>query len=264
MKKTYIFYFVALSVNLCLSQVINPVSATTTATNITGSLSASYDQTGLIDKSVVLSNHSEASTDNSFSCNCMTPVFDFNLGGSYNIDGIILWNAGDDGDNIYTDDGVNSVKFYSSTDGTNYTEINGGPISFEESSVVAANNWEISAQTKTFNSVKVTHIRMEVLSNFSGLSHTGFAEIAFTTGGILSTDDYSLKNIVKLVPNPSSEHLQIRGLRNPLNFKIHNTLGVEIKSGRISNNEQISIKDFNNGLYFLVFSDGNTIKFIKE
>lgn len=80
----------------------------------------------------------------------------------------------------------------------------------------------------------------------------------------LSVDDINENEKVKLFPNPSSNFIQISGLYERINYKIFNVLGAEIKNGITSNNEQIDIRSFTKGLYFLKFDNGNTIKFIKE
>lgn len=264
MKRFYIFIFFVLLFKQSFSQVINPISATTTATNITGSLNASYNQMGLINPSAPTSNHSGATTLNSFSCDCQNPVFDFNLGGVYEIDGIIFWNAGLDMSNIFPDDGVNAVKFYSSTDGVNYSEIIGGPTSYTQNTYINTVTDEILAITNTFNSVSATHIRMEVLSNFHGLNFTSFSEIAFTTNNILSTNNFSNKKSVKIFPNPSNDFIQVNGINKNEKYSIYDILGAEIKNGMIYNNDLIDIRSFISGLYFLKFENGNTIKFLKE
>lgn len=80
----------------------------------------------------------------------------------------------------------------------------------------------------------------------------------------LSTSEFELKKNIKLFPNPSIEFIQVSGLTENENYRIYNILGAEIKNGTISNNEQIDIRDFTNGLYFLKFDNGNSIKFIKQ
>lgn len=79
----------------------------------------------------------------------------------------------------------------------------------------------------------------------------------------LSVNDYKQERM-RLHPNPSSEFIQISGITTKEKFKIYNTLGAEVQSGTISNKEEINIKKIPNGLYFLKFNSGNTIKFIKE
>lgn len=90
-------------------------------------------------------------------------------------------------------------------------------------------------------------------------------DVRITNQSTLSTNDIAfIKNDYTLFPNPSSEFIQLTGLTVKENYKIYNILGSEIKNGTISNNEQINIRNFTNGLYFLKFDNGNSIKFIKQ
>jgi hypothetical protein len=66
-----------------------------------------------------------------------------------------------------------------------------------------------------------------------------------------------------LYPNPSKEFIKVYGLEANQKYSIYNILGSEIENGIISNNEQIDIRNFTNGLYFLTFENGIRIKFIK-
>lgn len=80
----------------------------------------------------------------------------------------------------------------------------------------------------------------------------------------LSTAQFNKLKTIKIFPNPSSQFIEISGLITSQVYTIYNTLGAEIKKGIISNNNQIDIRDFTDGLYFLKFENGNMIKFIKE
>lgn len=81
----------------------------------------------------------------------------------------------------------------------------------------------------------------------------------------LSTNDVELTiNKFKIHPNPSSNFIKISGLNEHINYKIFNVLGAEIKNGIISENKQIDIRSLTNGLYFLKFENGNTLKFLKD
>ncbi len=267
MKQTLLLALLVFTFNQTFSQIINPISATTTATNITGSLNASYDQTGLINPSSTASNHSGSRISNAFSCNCSKPVFDFDLGATYPIDGLIFWNAGNSGDAvIFGSDSVNTVQFYSSLDGTNFSEITGAPSTFTRDETGGMSNAELSPQPFQFANVNASFIRMEVLTTFNaeGTDFTAFSEIAFTANGILSTNQLFLNNTISLYPNPSSEFIQINGLTKTKNYTIFSVLGSEINSGVISDNDKINIQGLTNGLYFLKFENGNTLKFIKE
>ena len=75
--------------------------------------------------------------------------------------------------------------------------------------------------------------------------------------------ELSIKKI-KLFPNPTTDFIQISGLTKTEKYSISNILGSEIKKGTMSNNEKLDIQYLNNGLYFMKFDNGNTLKFIKE
>lgn len=72
------------------------------------------------------------------------------------------------------------------------------------------------------------------------------------------------KNEVKTYPNPASNFITISGLTNKQEYLIYSILGTKISNGIVSNNEKIEISNLSNGLYFLKFNNGNTVKFIKE
>ncbi|WP_418513460.1 T9SS type A sorting domain-containing protein [Corallibacter sp.] len=80
----------------------------------------------------------------------------------------------------------------------------------------------------------------------------------------LGLDTFKVSNNIKVLPNPTSNYIKVSGLKNKATYSIYNTLGAEIKNGAISNNEQIDIRGFTNGLYFLKLDNKNTIKFIKQ
>lgn len=106
----------------------------------------------------------------------------------------------------------------------------------------------------------VTTLNLTVVSGDPG-------QVGFTFGlaTTLSIEENEIKaNKFTVYPNPSNDFIKINGLTEIEDYSIYNTLGHKIKKGVISNNEQIDIKDFTNGLYFLKFENGNTIKFFKE
>ena len=47
-------------------------------------------------------------------------------------------------------------------------------------------------------------------------------------------------------------------------YKVYNILGSGLINGNISNQEKIDIRNLTNGLYFLKFENGNTLKFMKK
>ena len=81
----------------------------------------------------------------------------------------------------------------------------------------------------------------------------------------LSTEEYSSgSHKFKIFPNPSTEYLQVSNLTTNKNYKIYSSLGTEVKSGYISNNDMIDIKNLTNGAYFLKLENVNSIKFLKK
>ena len=85
-----------------------------------------------------------------------------------------------------------------------------------------------------------------------------------STDQSLSINEFELENSIKLFPNPSSEFIEVSGLTENEKYSIYNILGSEIENGIVSNNEQIDIRNFAKGLFFLKFKNGTTIKFLKE
>ncbi|MBD81499.1 MAG: hypothetical protein CL840_21450 [Crocinitomicaceae bacterium] len=79
-----------------------------------------------------------------------------------------------------------------------------------------------------------------------------------------STYDVKASGTLKFFPNPTKEFIQVSGLTAIENYKIYNILGTEMDNGMVSDNEKIEVKNLPNGVYFLKFENGNTLRFIKE
>lgn len=85
-----------------------------------------------------------------------------------------------------------------------------------------------------------------------------------STDQSLGINNFNFNNTLKLFPNPSSDYIQISGLTKSENYTIYNIVGAEVKNGYISGNGEMDIKNLTNGLFFLVFENGNALKFIKK
>jgi hypothetical protein len=262
MKKTITFITAILFYTLSFSQLIIPISATTNATNVNGSLEAAYNQNGIINSSSVSSNHNPPTLMNSFACSCTLPIFEFNLGTSTEVDGISLWNAGFNDSSIFTDDGVNLVKFHYSTDGVNYTPITGGEKAFTQNTDITSITDEITPETIVFEKVIATHIKMEVLSGFN-TSFTSFAEIAFAKNGVLSTKLYENETF-DLFPNPASNFIKINKIDKYNSYTIYNLLGKKVLNGNMNIEKEIDISILKKGLYFIKIDKLKPLKFIKK
>ena len=87
-------------------------------------------------------------------------------------------------------------------------------------------------------------------------------QLTDSTLGILDIELDS--NKINLYPNPSSRYIQITGLTKRENYIIYNSIGNVVINKTIFNNGKIEIKNLTDGLYFLKFDNGNTLKFIKK
>lgn len=116
-----------------------------------------------------------------------------------------------------------------------------------------------------FKSLKYGNTIPTNLSNL--LSYTGqdfLYSLSIDCGNTLSIDDLNFENKFSIFPNPSSDFITVSNLKSNESYLIVNQLGQKVKKGIISNNEKIDIRNFTNGLYFLKFDNGNSIKFIKQ
>lgn len=89
-----------------------------------------------------------------------------------------------------------------------------------------------------------------------------------TTGdtcATLSLNDFAVNNNqYVLFPNPSTDFIEIQGLSKTETYTVYNMLGNKLNLGLILKGDKIDIRNLANGLYFLKFTNGHAIKFIKE
>jgi len=87
-----------------------------------------------------------------------------------------------------------------------------------------------------------------------------------TTGdtcATLSLNNFADNNYV-LFPNPSTDFIEILGSSKVEKYALYNMLGQELHLGLAMKDEKIDIRHLTNGLYFLKFTNGNAIKFVKD
>lgn len=80
----------------------------------------------------------------------------------------------------------------------------------------------------------------------------------------LSSQNFEVENKISIYPNPSSDFISINGLQKNENIKIYSVLGQIVKTINVVQNQKIDIKNLKDGIYFLKFNNGNTIKFMKK
>lgn len=109
------------------------------------------------------------------------------------------------------------------------------------------------------------YIDIKFLSWASGKSG-GYGGFSYerSTDQNLGTNDFELNKALHVFPNPSQNFIQITGLTNTQNFKMHNILGVKVLEDKIEPNKKIDIKNLGKGIYFVHFENGATLKFIKQ
>lgn len=126
--------------------------------------------------------------------------------------------------------------------------------------------YKFNQGTPNGNNSTVTTLIDETGNNNGSLINFSLTGTSSNWTGESTLSILNIESIEKftLFPNPSSELIKVSGLKENENYRIYNVLGTEIKSGIVSNNEQIDIRNFTKGVYFLKFDNANTIKFIKR
>lgn len=74
----------------------------------------------------------------------------------------------------------------------------------------------------------------------------------------------SFNDEIIIYPNPASDFIKVSDIIEKQNYKIYDFSGTEILKGTILDDGEIIINKISNGLYFLKFDNGNTVKFIKK
>ncbi len=96
---------------------------------------------------------------------------------------------------------------------------------------------------------------------YPGQDFLYFLEIECSEGSSIQFIEKGVSSTV--YPNPSSDYIQVAGLKRSMNFQIFSLTGAVVKSGVVSDNEEIDIRDLNAGDYFLKLDNGIASRFIK-
>lgn len=170
-----------------------------------------------------------------------------------------------------------SVTVYDACNGDFELFINGESIGSNTTSGTGCSCESIASNPNTTTTINVA-LTPEIIAAYSaGASNTltvmtsnselgqqcFYGANVTVTAEILGVEDFEF-NTIKIYPNPASKHITLSGLKNRKSFEIYNMLGAKIQEGNIFNNEEIDIQDLNNGIYFLQFDNGSTLKFIKK
>ena len=99
-------------------------------------------------------------------------------------------------------------------------------------------------------------------ASFTGQDISYFLDI--TCGNTLGVEDVVFNNKLSLYPNPSSNVINVSGLKGTEKYLIFNLLGKNVLKGSIQPNEQINVQNLKKGLYIIKFESGTSLKFIKN
>lgn len=241
--------------------IINPVAATTTLSSMFGStLDNTINGAGLDMFPSLTGIHEATTPNNSFYAMNETGSIDFDLGGSYRVDGLTFWNINAPGPGQA---GIQEVIISASEDGVTYTPIAGAPASFSQ--VVTPTS---PAEMFTFTEVTASFIRVEILSNYGDPGNLlALAEVAFAGTEVLSIIDNNISDAISLYPNPATDILSISNSSTTKieNISIYDMNGRLVLNSEIRDNgssQQINVSALSSGVYMLHMKGGqaNAIK----
>lgn len=161
------------------------------------------------------------------------------------------WTGTEDGNLIST----GTIRFIGTkTDNTEIQE----EFTLETTSVYALVSFTFSSAI--WSGVELKKLTLEIIN---GMNYWAMDNLVFESL-TLSIDENSQNQEIQIFPTKTSNHIKINGLKSPIDYKIYNILGLEVKGGTISNQEKIVVEEFSNGIYFLKLKNVDTIKFIKK
>ena len=232
--------------NEIIENTINPVSATTT---LPASFGSSLDNTingaGLDTFPSLSATHEMTTPDNSFLATNDQGAIDFDLGGSYLIDGLAFWNENAPGPG---QTGIQDVTVSSSEDGITYTPISGAPSTFAK-----VNGPTSTAEQFSFTPITASYIRFDVISNYGDPGNlVAFAEVAFSGTEVLGVSDAIFSESIRLYPNPANEYITLDNSSNIelKGINVYDMIGRLVKQIEVRNNTQtIEISNLPSGVY---------------
>ena len=176
-------------INVVTNPTIVPIGVTTTFTpGFSTFPEAVIDGSGLSEFPDVNATHEDTSPVNSFvSDNETAGSFDFDLGGTFMLNGVSIWNQNAGGPGNLGEEGLREIVLSASLDGVTFTTIPDAPTTIAQ----VIDNGPLGPEQFGFVDTEAAFIRLEVLNNH-GDDDTGFAEIAFvgTSCDAIATFDF--------------------------------------------------------------------------
>jgi len=80
----------------------------------------------------------------------------------------------------------------------------------------------------------------------------------------LNTNTVEFDSEIFIAPNPVLNDFKIQNLKKQTSYRILNTLGMMVQTGKNSRGESVQTQNLNSGLYILVLKSGQYFKFLKK
>lgn len=104
-----------------------------------------------------------------------------------------------------------------------------------------------------------------VFTGTGNLDYMALDAFTWDTNFVLSIGNFNTQeNKITIFPNPSSNYLNIINASNQIEYEIYDLLGKKVSERLMQENNQIDIRNLENGVYFIKFLEGRTHKFIKR
>ena len=241
-----------------VENVINPVSAFSTLASAGTDINNAINGVGLATFPSLSANHAPSNPGNSWISQDATGTIDFDLGGTFLVDGFSFWNQNAGGPGTDGTTGIRDVVIYSSEDGVTFTEVPGATNTFAQ-----VTTGDSPPEQFMFAEITATFMRIEVLNNYGDM-FTGFAEIAFSGVANLGVNDNVLEETLSVYPNPARDFVTIS---NSTDVTI-NSIEIYDMNGRLveqlkvnsSSDQTINVSELTTGMYLMnITSDQATV-----
>ncbi|MEZ4853869.1 T9SS type A sorting domain-containing protein [Flavobacterium sp.] len=155
-------------------------------------------------------------------------------------------------------------------DFTYYNQITDGTSSLNNYIISPVTTGFTTHRTQSITTTSTGDITFKWIGSQPGNNVTNGTPVYIDNVRLMTDPTLSLNDIaeqeekISIYPNPAFNYIQINGLKQKQSFSIYNVIGKKINTGHLTDNEKIDISQLTNGLYFLKFNNGITLKFIKQ
>ncbi|NQX92314.1 MAG: T9SS type A sorting domain-containing protein [Flavobacteriales bacterium] len=111
--------------------------------------------------------------------------------------------------------------------------------------------------------ISLTFLSWTVGQGGGGPGGGGFSYTRSTDDNVISVEE-NASEALAILPNPTTEKIQIKGANAGESFQIFNQAGKLITEGVLEDNATILVNEFPNGMYFVVMQGGQKMSFVKK